>query len=102
VLDPELVKKVLDDYKTAPIDGKLRATLAFLEKLTRTPSQLGADDARAALAAGVSKKALAQAAQVAALFNILDRLADAMGWVVPDQAGFEQGAGFLLKRGYRM
>ena len=68
------MKKVLDDPRTAPIDPKLRATLAFLEKMTRSPSELTADDARAVLALGVSKAALADAIYVASTFNIYDRL----------------------------
>jgi alkylhydroperoxidase family enzyme len=93
---------VLDDYRTAPIDEKLRATLAFLEKMTRDHQRLGPEDVRAVLAAGVSKQAIADAIEVAFLFNVYDRLADAMGWDVPAvSTGYYQGAARrLLTRGY--
>jgi alkylhydroperoxidase family enzyme len=94
---------VLEDAETAPIDDRLRATLRFLRKMTLEPDALTAADARAVLAAGVEKAALTEAIHVAYLFNIYDRLADAMGWHVPDlEAGYYQvAARRLLKHGYR-
>ena len=38
---------------------------------------------------------------VCAAFNATDRLADAFGFEVLSPAGFEAGAKYLLKRGYR-
>ena len=60
---------ILDDYETAPIDERLRGTLHFLSTL---------DPARA-LAAGVSKRALRDAADVQAGFEMITRFADAIG-----------------------
>lgn len=93
---------MLDDYRTAPIDDRLRATLGFLEKMTLAHASLTVDDARAVLQTGVTKEALAEAMEVAYLFNIYDRLADTMGWHVPDlKAGYyESAAKRLLTRGY--
>jgi alkylhydroperoxidase family enzyme len=93
---------VLDDYTTAPIDGKLRATLGLLEKMTLDHASLGPDDVRVVVAAGVSTQAIRDALEVAFLFNIYDRLADAMGWDVPAIAGgyYQVAARRLLKRGY--
>jgi len=52
--------------------------------------------------AGVSKAAIADALEVAFLFNIYDRLADAMAWDVPPSGGgyYQIAARRLLKRGY--
>src|SRR2546422_7850830 len=36
--DDTLVEAVLRDWRTAPLDPKLRATLGFLEKLTLAPT----------------------------------------------------------------
>ena len=91
---------MLDDYERAPISDKLRATLAFLKKLTLTPEAVTPADARRVLALGVSKRALADAIYVGSLFNIYDRLADAMGWQVPSEAGFDVSAKRLLSHGY--
>jgi len=39
--DDALVEAVLRDWRTAPLDPKLRATLGFLEKLTLAPTEVG-------------------------------------------------------------
>jgi hypothetical protein len=51
---------------------------------------------------GVSKQAIQEALEVAFLFNIYDRLADAMGWDVPavDGGYYQVAARRLLKHGY--
>jgi len=93
---------VLAGDPTAPIDGRVRATLAFLEKMTKTPQALTPEDARAVIRAGVSKSALEEALEVGFLFNVLDRLADSMGWDVPSDGGhYQVAARRLLARGYR-
>ena len=93
---------MLADYRSAPISEKLRATLGLLEKMTLAPDSLGAEDIRPVLALGVSKDALHDAFHVAYLFNIYDRLADTMGWHVPDEdSGYYQvAAKRLLGHGY--
>ena len=94
---------MLNDFESAPIDERLRATLRFLRKMTLEPDALTPGDARAVLAAGVDKPALTEAIHVAYLFNIYDRLADTMGWHVPDPStGYYQAAAKrLLKHGYQ-
>jgi hypothetical protein len=70
--------------------------------MTLGHASLGADDVRAVLRLGVSKQAVADAMEVAFLFNVYDRLADAMGWDVPPVAGgyYKVAARRLLTRGY--
>jgi len=65
------------------VSERLRATLGFLEKLTLRPHAVTAEDAEAVLAAGVREEALVDAIHVAALFNMIVRLADSLGWRVP-------------------
>lgn len=67
---------MLDDYETAPIDEQLRETLRFLERMVQRPGEL---DASRALAAGVSREALRDAAYVAASFSVITRFADTIG-----------------------
>lgn len=94
------MQQVLADYRTATIDEKLRATLALLEKLTLTPDTLSAADVRPVLALGVSREALVEAFYVAFLFNTYDRLADTLGWELPDRRYYPKAGQFLLKKGY--
>lgn len=99
-MDDAVAAAVLADYRTAPIDEKYRAALAFLEKLTRRPEELTADDARAVLDAGVTAQALRDAAAVGAVFNIITRNANALGFAMPTPEEFARAAGMLLRRGY--
>ena len=94
------MQQVLADYKTARISEKLRATLALLEKLTLSPDTLSPIDVRPVLALGVSRDALVDAFYVAFLFNTYDRLADTLGWELPDRRYYPKAGQFLLKRGY--
>jgi len=59
------------------------ATLGLLKKMTLEPDTLGPGDVRAVLALGVSRQAVCDAMHVTFLFNVYDRMADAMGWDVP-------------------
>lgn len=97
------MQQVLDDYTSAPITDALRATLGLLKKMTLDHTQLSAEDVRAVMHTGVSKQAIREALEVAFLFNIYDRMADTMGWDVPDVATgyYRAGAKRLLTRGYQ-
>nr|WP_281245349.1 carboxymuconolactone decarboxylase family protein [Microbacterium humi] len=99
-MDAEIVEACRADYRTAPISERLRETLRFLEKQTLDPAHLGADDARTAIAAGVSPGELTDAAAVGALFNIITRYANALDFAIPTGADFDKAARMLLKRGY--
>ena len=90
----------MDDWRTAPIDSKLRAQLAFLEKLTLHPDDVRPRDVAPLRAAGLSDAAIADAIQVCTLFNIYDRMADALGWYLPDATGYAASAHNLMRRGY--
>ncbi|HEY2853305.1 MAG TPA: hypothetical protein VGJ18_10690 [Gemmatimonadaceae bacterium] len=95
------MKLVLADYTTAAIDEKLRAMLGLLEKFTMSPGTLTAADVKPVLARGVTSEAIVDAFYVAFLFNTYDRLADTLGWELPDRAYYPRAGRFLLKRGYK-
>ncbi len=59
-------------------------------------------DADAVRAAGVSDEALRDAATVCALFSMIVRLADSLGWDVPDWDAFQQRAPAMLEGGYAL
>jgi uncharacterized peroxidase-related enzyme len=98
--DGEKVSAVLFDFDTADLSEPLRATLLMLGKLTREHSG-DADDMRAVLAAGASRQQIEDALAVCFSFNVIGRLADALGFFVPGPKAFETGAKYLLARGYR-
>lgn len=98
--DASRVAAVLADLESAPVEEPLRATLRMLGTLT-ADATLSAQDVRDVLSAGVSPQQIRDALAVCAAFNTTDRLADAFGFEVLSPAGFEAGAKYLLKRGYR-
>ena len=51
-------------------------------------------------AAGVSDDALRDAATVCALFSMIVRLADSLGWDVPDWEALKERAPAMLEGGY--
>jgi alkylhydroperoxidase family enzyme len=95
------VQAVLDNLETAPIDEPLRATLAFLRKVTRDHHAVTAEDARQLLALGVSRSQIEDALNVGFAFNVITRLADTFEFEVGSRASFDAGAKALLGRGYR-
>jgi alkylhydroperoxidase family enzyme len=88
------------DWRTAPLRPELRAALAFLEVLTLRPDELTEGDAEAAYAAGLSRAALRDAATVCALFNMITRLADSLGWDIPSPDRLAERAPAMLEGGY--
>jgi len=98
--DRAKVQGVLADLESASVEEPLRATLRMLGKLT-AEGQVSAEDMRDVLSAGVSPRQVEDALAVCAAFNATDRLADAFGFEVLSPEGFEAGARYLLKRGYR-
>ena len=98
--DGAKVQAVLADLESAPVPEPLRATLRMLGKLT-AEGELTAGDMREVLSAGVSPQQAADALAVCAAFHTTGRLADAFSFEVLSPEGFEAGARYLLKRGYR-
>ena len=94
------MEPVLADYRTAPIGEGLRAMLGLLETFTLRPDELRPADVRVVLDAGVSREAIRDAFYVAFLFNTYDRLADTLGWELPEDGFYAKSGEFLLKKGY--
>lgn len=90
------MEAVLADWRTAPVDERLRATLGFLERVTLRP-----DETRpGAWHQDVSREDLVDALYVAAYFNLIDRVADALGFDLPPAPYFAEAAPRFLAEGY--
>lgn len=95
----ETLRALLTDLDTAPVDERLTPLLAYVGKLTRTPSRMTEADAAAVLAAGWDERALHDAVSVCALFNLMNRLVDGLGIAAgPDY--FTRSARRLADGGY--
>ena len=85
-----MVDRVAADWRTAGLDDSTRALVAFAEKLTRSPSEIGFDDIDSLRAHGFDDEAISSCVQVVAYFNYINRVAEGLGvepeaWI--DQAG---------------
>jgi uncharacterized peroxidase-related enzyme len=98
--DGAKVRAVLADLDSAPVGEPLRATLRMLGQLTAAGT-VSAAAMREVLSAGASRQQVEDALAVCAAFNTTGRLADAFGFEVLSPEGFDAGAKYLLKRGYR-
>lgn len=79
----------------------MRATFALLEKITLCPSEIALEDLDAAHNAGVSARGILDATYVCVGFNIVARIADALGFKVPSDELFLRAARLLRIFGYR-
>jgi len=98
--DRPKVAAALADLDSAPIAEPLRATLRMLGKLS-AEGALTAADMRDVLSTGVTRRQIEDALAVCAAFTVTSGLADVFGFEVLSPDGFEAGAKYLLKRGYR-
>ena len=70
---------MLEDYRTAPIDGKEKALFAFIEKMNAQSNRIRREDVDRVKAAGWSEEAIYDAITVCALFKFYNAWIDATG-----------------------
>ena len=94
------MEAVFNDWRTAPINEKLRATLGFLEKLAVPNGEVGPEDVKAMREAGISNQAIRDAINVCFCFNVMSRLADSFGFELHTGAVLKLASRFMYKFGY--
>ena len=97
-LDEATVTAVMNDWRTAPVNERVRAALGFLEKHAVPEGEVTAADITTLRTAGLSDQAIREVMYVCFNFNILTRLADALDFDTPNS--FEKEGDELFKRGY--
>ncbi len=85
-----MARHAAHDYRQAALEPPLRALCDYAVKLTRTPAQVGADDADELRSHGWDDAAIHDAIQVIAYFNYINRIAEAVG-IEPEPDWPEQG-----------
>jgi uncharacterized peroxidase-related enzyme len=78
-LDKELVDALEKDYTTAPITAQERVMLDYVVKITKDATKVWKDDHERLRAAGFDDKGILQITLIAAWFNYINRVADALG-----------------------
>jgi alkylhydroperoxidase family enzyme len=82
------------------VDARVHAALDLLETMTLRPHDLRSDHVARVLDAGVSEAGVVDALYVGFCFNVIDRVADSLGFEVVSAERFDKGADHLLKHGY--
>jgi uncharacterized peroxidase-related enzyme len=75
----ELIAVLKSDHRRAALGARDRAMLDYAVKLTRDPAAVRAEDVDALRAAGLDDAAIHDVAQITALFNYYNRIADGLG-----------------------
>jgi uncharacterized peroxidase-related enzyme len=91
--------QLLENPEQAPIDARMKPLLAYVKKLTYTPSRLLPVDAEAVLAVGWNEQAPHDAVSVCGLFNLMNRLVEGLG-LTGDAACFKLASVRLASGGY--
>jgi uncharacterized peroxidase-related enzyme len=78
-LDEELVRALEEDYTRAPITTAERAMLDYVVQLTKDATRIGPADHERLRSEGFDDRAILQITLIAAWFNYINRVADALG-----------------------
>jgi uncharacterized peroxidase-related enzyme len=100
-ISADLIKALLDDVDTAPVEARMKPVLRYARKLTLSPARIADADAAAVYDAGWGDDALYSTVLVTALFNFYNRLVDGVGLALPDGYPLE-AAKRLSTKGYDM
>jgi uncharacterized peroxidase-related enzyme len=79
--DPVLPDVLAANYRRARLSAREQALLEFAYQITVDSATMSPADVQKLRSLGYSDEAIFEAAQVAAMFNFTNRLANAMGWV---------------------
>ena len=74
-----MVAALQKDFRNAPISNQDKAMLEFVVKLTRDATQCSPEDHKRLRAAGFDDRGILQITLIAAWFNYINRVADALG-----------------------
>lgn len=78
--DPVVAEVITHNYRRAALSERERALCDFAHRMTVASHEMGERDLEPLRAVGLSDEAIFEAAQVAAMFNFTNRLANALGW----------------------
>jgi len=78
-LDRELVEALEKDYTSAPITPQERVMVDYVVQLTKDATRIRKDDIEGLRAAGFDDRGILQITMIAAWFNSINRVADALG-----------------------
>jgi uncharacterized peroxidase-related enzyme len=78
-LDEAFVKALVEDYEHAPLSETDRVMLDYVGKVTKNATLVGPEDHERLRAVGFDDRGILQITLIAAWFNYINRVADALG-----------------------
>ena len=78
-LDDELVAAIRSDFRSAPIDERDRVMLEYAEQMTRDATRITPEHHARLRSVGFDDRGILQITLIAAWFNYINRVADALG-----------------------
>ena len=87
--DPALPDKLVHNYRRADLSKRERAVLDFAVALTNSSGEMTPENVQPLKNAGLSDAGILELAQVAAMFNFTNRLANALCWK-PNEVYYHQ------------
>ena len=78
-LDEAFVRALVEDYANAPLSPADRTMLDYVGKVTEDATRVTPEDHRRLREAGFDDRAILQITLIAAWFNYINRVADALG-----------------------
>ena len=78
-MDKALVEALEKDYTTAPISLQDRVMLDYVVKVTKDATKVWKDDMERLRSVGFDDRGILQITLIAAWFNYINRVADALG-----------------------
>ena len=78
-LDEDLVAAIREDYTKAPITEQERVMIDYVVKLTKDSTKCSPEDLMRLREVGFDDRAILQITLIAAWFNYINRVADALG-----------------------
>jgi len=97
-----VVEAVLSRGVDAPVGDRVRAALLLIERSTSQPGGLHPEDIVRGRQAGLSDREMEHVFYVMAMFDVVNRLADAFGFHVPSPDTLRRGAPTVFRFGYRL
>jgi uncharacterized peroxidase-related enzyme len=95
-----LVEQLLDDFDKAPVADQLRPLLAFVRKLSLTPTEMSQADADLVFDAGWDEQALHDAIAITGRAAFMQRLVQGFGFVPLPRAVLAEHAKRRVRLGY--
>jgi uncharacterized peroxidase-related enzyme len=98
--DEELVRKVIEDLESSPLDAKEKTLLRFVRKVTMASHAITADDMQPLYEAGWDDASIYYAITVSALFNFYNRWISSAGVHPVSFENHRVHAAKIAQRGY--